>query len=40
MAARRPTDRESFADVFGVGQAKLEQFADVFLAAIAEFEDA
>jgi ATP-dependent DNA helicase RecQ len=40
MAARRPGTREAFAEVFGVGEAKLEQFADVFLEAIAAFEDA
>ncbi len=40
MAARRPADREAFGQVFGVGQAKLEQFADTFLEAIAAFEDA
>jgi ATP-dependent DNA helicase RecQ len=40
MAARRPADREQFAEVFGVGRAKLEQFADIFLCAIAEFGDA
>jgi ATP-dependent DNA helicase RecQ len=40
MAARRPVDRDAFAEVFGVGQAKLEQFADIFLEAIAGFEDA
>lgn len=40
MAARRPADRESFRQVFGVGQAKLDQFADIFLEAIAGFEGA
>ena len=35
MAARRPADREAFAEVFGVGAAKLEAFGDVFLEAIA-----
>ena len=39
MAARRPADSEAFGQVFGVGQAKQEQFADVFLEAIAAFED-
>ncbi|MBE9559040.1 MAG: DNA helicase RecQ [Proteobacteria bacterium] len=38
MAARRPANREAFAEVFGVGQAKLEQFADIFLEAIAGYE--
>ena len=37
MAARRPADREAFKQVFGVGQAKLDAFADVFLEAIAGF---
>ena len=37
MAARRPADKEAFAEVFGVGEAKLEAFADIFLDAIAEF---
>lgn len=38
MAARRPADREAFGQVFGVGQAKLDAFADIFLEAIAGFE--
>ena len=38
MAARRPADRGAFAEVFGVGQAKLDAFADIFLAAIAGYE--
>jgi ATP-dependent DNA helicase RecQ len=38
MAARRPADREAFAEVFGVGQAKLDAFADIFLEAIAGYE--
>ena len=40
MAARRPADRETFGQVFGVGQAKLDAFADIFLEAIAGFEGA
>ena len=40
MAARRPGTREAFAEVSGVGSAKLEQFADIFLEAIAGFENA
>ena len=39
MAARRPADKEAFGQVFGVGQAKLDAFADIFLEAIAAFED-
>ncbi|HEX7007154.1 MAG TPA: DNA helicase RecQ [Alphaproteobacteria bacterium] len=36
MAARRPLTRDAFAEVFGVGEAKLRDFADVFLREIAE----
>ena len=39
MAARRPADRQQFAEIFGVGEAKLTAFADTFLAAIAEFDE-
>jgi len=35
MAARRPATRDEFAGVFGVGRAKLEEFSDIFLEAIA-----
>ena len=34
MARRRPRTKEEFAEVNGVGAAKLEQFASPFLAAI------
>jgi len=34
MAARKPQNRAEFLDVFGVGEAKLERYGDVFLAAI------
>ena len=34
MARRRPRTREEFAEVNGVGAAKLGQFAEPFLAAI------
>ena len=34
MARRRPRTKEEFAEVNGVGAAKLEQFAEPFLAAI------
>jgi ATP-dependent DNA helicase RecQ len=34
MAARRPQDRAEFLEVFGVGEAKLERYGDVFLEAI------
>ena len=35
MAARRPRTPDEFAEVFGVGAAKQEKFAEVFLEAIA-----
>ena len=31
MARKRPRDRESFAQIHGVGEAKLKAFADIFL---------
>ena len=34
MARKRPPDRESFAGIHGVGDAKLRDFADIFLAEI------
>jgi ATP-dependent DNA helicase RecQ len=34
MAARRPQNRAEFLDVFGVGEAKLERYGDLFLEAI------
>ncbi|MGF1630277.1 MAG: DNA helicase RecQ [Kiloniellaceae bacterium] len=37
MARRRPASRDDFAEVFGVGEAKLRDFAEPFLKAIAEF---
>ncbi len=37
LANRRPASREAFAEVSGVGEAKLADLADPFLAAIAEF---
>ena len=36
LAAIRPSSREEFAQIKGVGQAKLDKFADVFLQAIAK----
>jgi len=36
LAAHRPADREAFAQIHGVGAAKLKDFAQVFLRAIAE----
>jgi len=34
MAARRPRTRGEFLDVYGVGQKKLEEYGDSFLAEI------
>ena len=34
MATRKPRSREAFLDLFGVGQKKLEEYGDVFLAQI------
>ena len=34
MAARRPRTRSEFLDVYGVGQKKLEEYGDSFLAEI------
>ncbi len=34
MAQKMPENRTAFADINGVGQAKLDKFADIFLAAI------
>ena len=38
MAMIKPRDRTQFATVYGVGQKKLAEFADVFLAVIARHE--
>ena len=40
LADRKPRTRAEFATIHGVGAAKLRDFADAFLAAIAEAEDA
>ncbi len=37
MAAKRPLTRWDFGEVNGVGESKLQQFADVFLAEIRAF---
>jgi ATP-dependent DNA helicase RecQ len=34
MAQRRPTTRSAFAEIHGVGQAKLDRYADAFLAVL------
>ena len=36
MASRKPSTREEFLEVHGVGEAKLERYGEVFLDAIAE----
>lgn len=36
MAAKRPGTQDDFADVYGVGETKLRDFAPIFLQAIAE----
>lgn len=38
MCAKRPTSTQEFLDINGVGENKLEKYGDVFLKAIAEFE--
>ncbi|MCG8561215.1 MAG: HRDC domain-containing protein, partial [Hyphomicrobiales bacterium] len=40
MARRRPRSREDFAEVHGVGAVTLERRGDMFLAAIAEEDEA
>ncbi|RUW30252.1 HRDC domain-containing protein, partial [Mesorhizobium sp. M1E.F.Ca.ET.041.01.1.1] len=35
MAERRPRDLDAFAEVNGVGEAKLREFGEIFLSAIA-----
>ena len=40
MAARRPRTMEEMREVSGVGQKKLEQYGEVFLQAIADYEKA
>lgn len=37
MAEQQPTDRASFAEISGVGQVKLERYADTFIEVIADF---
>ena len=38
MAERRPRDLDAFAEVNGVGAAKLKDFGQIFLGAIAAHE--
>ena len=35
IAVKKPTDRTAFANVHGVGQAKLDRYADMFLPIVA-----
>ena len=37
MAGNKPANEAEFAEIFGVGEAKLRDFAQPFLAVIAEF---
>ena len=37
MATKRPLTRWDFGEVHGVGESKLQQFADVFLIEITSF---
>ncbi len=37
MAARRPGTKQEFAQVYGVGEAKLRTYADAFIGVIADF---
>ncbi len=37
MAGRKPADDIAFAEVFGVGEAKLNDFAEPFMAVISGF---
>jgi len=39
MARDKPADRIAFARVFGVGEAKVRDFAAPFLQAISEFRE-
>jgi ATP-dependent DNA helicase RecQ len=38
MAAKRPLSRQAFSGIHGVGQAKLERYADAFLAVVRDHE--
>ena len=38
MAAKRPTNREEFLGVNGVGEAKADQFSEAFLAVLTSFD--
>jgi ATP-dependent DNA helicase RecQ len=36
MAANKPTTRTAFGEIHGVGQAKLDRYADAFLTVVRE----
>jgi ATP-dependent DNA helicase RecQ len=40
MAQKKPIDRESFADVFGVGDKKVDAYADAFIEVITTYANA
>jgi ATP-dependent DNA helicase RecQ len=37
MASKKPRDREAFAGIYGVGEAKLKEYADTFIEAIGDY---
>ncbi len=39
MEAKQPTTKTEFAEVLGVGQAKLDKYADAFLKAISQYSE-
>jgi ATP-dependent DNA helicase RecQ len=40
MARQQPRDEAAFADIHGVGAAKLKNFAGIFLAVVAQHLEA
>jgi ATP-dependent DNA helicase RecQ len=38
MAVKRPTSRRAFGEIHGVGQAKLDRYAEAFVAVVREHE--
>ena len=36
MAARKPVTRDEFLDVFGVGERKMQTYADIFIDVIRQ----
>ncbi|MFZ3110033.1 MAG: DNA helicase RecQ [Rectinemataceae bacterium] len=37
MASKKPRDKEAFAGIYGVGEAKLKEYADAFIEAIGDY---